>query len=32
MHVPRPLLELRRFIFVLQYNFKKVFNSDMNNK
>ena len=32
MHVPHPLFELRRFIFVLQYKFVKVFNSDMNGK
>ena len=32
MHVPRPLFELRNFVFVLQYNFKKAFNSDINNK
>ena len=32
MHVPCPLFdrELRCFVFVLQYNFKKPFNSDMN--
>ena len=32
MHVPRPLFELRRFVFVLQYKFIKAFNSDMNEK
>ena len=30
MHVSHPLYELRRFVFVLQ--FKKAFNSDMNDK
>ena len=23
MHVPRPLFDVRRFVFVLQYNFKR---------
>ena len=32
MHMPRPLFELRRFIFALQYKFIKTFNSDMNDK
>ena len=30
MHVPCPIFELRCFIFVFQYNFKRAFNSDMN--
>ena len=30
MHMPRPLFELRRFVFVLQYKLIKAFNSDMN--
>ena len=30
MHVPRPHFQLRHFVFVLQYNFKKAFNSNMN--
>ena len=32
MHMPCPLFELRRFVFVLQYKFIKVFNSDMYDK
>ena len=32
MHMPRPLFELKRFVFVFQYKFIKAFNSDMNDK
>ena len=32
MHMPRPLFELRWFVFALQYKFIKAFNSDMNDK
>ena len=32
MHMPRPLFELRRFVFAQQYKFIKAFNSDMNDK
>ena len=32
MHMPRPLFELRRFVFALQYKFIKAFNSDINDK
>ena len=30
--MPRPLFELRHFVFVLQYKFILAFNSDMNDK
>ena len=32
MHMPRPLFELTRFVFVLQYKFINAFNSDINDK
>ena len=32
MHMPRPLFELRRFVFVIQYKFIKAFNFDINDK
>ena len=32
MHMPRPLFELRHFVFVLQYKLIKAFNSDINKK
>ena len=32
MHMPRPLFELRHFVFVLQHKFIKAFNSDMNDR
>ena len=32
MHMPRPLFELTRFVFALQYKVIKAFNSDMNDK
>ena len=32
MHMPRPLFELRRLVFVLQYKFIKAFTSDINDK
>ena len=32
MYMPRPLFELTRFVFALQYKVIKAFNSDMNDK